>query len=371
MPIQRSLRILAGVAGILVLAVAPAKLLADTYAQINLVSDIPGLAALTDPNLLDPWGMSFSATSPFWVSDNHSDKATVYTGVPTIASLVVGVPGDPTGQVNNGNTSAFKLGNGNAASFIFDTQSGTILGWNGGTTASMVYNNPAASYTGLAVGTSGGNPYLYAANAAGTIDVFNSSFAPASLTGSFTDPGLPAGYVPYNIQLIGTQLYVTYVIYDSSGNETHSGIVDIFNTDGTFARRFSSSANLDAPWGITQAPSTFGFFGGDILIGNFLNGEINAFDPITGAYLGALNGGNGLPIADPGLWALDFRTGGTGNNTNALYFSAGINDEADGLLGEIVSTPEPAPWLLAGTGVLLLALTRLRRGKTLSTPQNG
>ena len=372
MPIQRSLRILAGVAGILGLAVAPAKLLASSYAQINLVSDIPGFAALTDPNLLDPWGMSFSATSPFWVSDNHSDLATVYTATPTINSLVVSVPGDPTGQVNNGNSTAFKLGNGNAASFIFDTQSGTILGWNGGSAASIVYtnSNPAASYTGLAIGTSGGNSYLYAANAAGTIDVFNSSFTPTSLTGNFTDPGLPAGYVPYNIQLIGSQLYVTYVVYDSSGNETPSGIVDIFNTDGTFASRFSSSANLDAPWGITLAPSSFGLFGGDVLIGNFLNGEINAFNPVTGAYLGTLDGSNGLPIADPGLWALDFRTGGTNVNTNALYFTAGINDETDGLFGEIVSTPEPAPLLLVGMGVAMLGLGRLARPKA-PAPQNG
>ncbi len=339
------------------------SLLAQGFEQTNLVSNIPGLAALTDPNLVDPWGVAFSATSPFWVSDNGTNLATLYTGAPAINATVVSVPGNPTGQVFNSTTASFVLPDGTKASFLFDTQGGTIAGWNGGegTNAAIVASVPGASYTGLALATSGGNNYLYAANMAGSIDVFNSSFAPTTLPGTFTDPNLPAGYVPYNIQLIGNQLYVTYVVYDSMGNETPSGIVDVFNTDGTFASRFSSGGPLDAPWGITLAPSTFGGFGGDILIGNFLNGEINAFDPVTGAYLGTLDGTNGQPIADPGLWALDFRTGGTGNSTNALYFTAGINDEEDGLFGEIAPTPEPAPFLLTGIGILALSLARAIR----------
>jgi uncharacterized protein (TIGR03118 family) len=373
MSIQRNLRVVSGVAGVLVLFLSPAFLLADTYVQTNLVSDIPGLATLTDRNLVDPWGVSSTATSPFWVSDNGTNLATLYTGAPTINALAVSVPGGPTGQVNNSNTSGFLLtnGNGQAANFIFATQAGTILGWNGGTTAVTQYNNPAASYTGLAIGTSGGNTYLYAANANGTVDVLDSSFhLYLTLAGHFTDPSLPAGYVPYNIQAIGTQLYVTYVKYDSLGNEIPSGIVDVYNTNGTFASRFSSSSLLDAPWGITLAPSTFGAFGGDMLIGNFLNGEINAFNATSGAFLGTLDGSNGLPIANPGLWALDFRTGGTGNNTNALYFTAGINDETDGLFGEITVTPEPPSLLLGVLGVLALTLTRLRP-KILPTPQVG
>ena len=368
MPIQRSLRIFASLAAILAGAVAPAKVLANDFGQINLVSDIPGNAALTDPNLVDPWGVSFSGTSPFWISDNVTNLATLYTGTPSINSTVVNVPGGPTGQVNNGNSSAFIIAaDGKAANFIFDTQAGTILAWNGsiGSTAATVYTNSAASYTGLAIGASGGNSYLYAANQAGSIDVFNSSFANVNGTtfaGKFVDPSLPKGYVPYNIQAIGSQLYVTYVVYDSGGNETPSGIVDIYDMSGNFISRFSSSSELDAPWGITLAPPTFGAFGGDILIGNFLNGEINAFDPVTGAYLGTLDGSNGLPIADPGLWALEFRTGGTGDSTNALYFTAGIDDETHGLFGEIAPAPEPAPFFLAGMGVLVLAFARLRRG---------
>jgi uncharacterized protein (TIGR03118 family) len=367
MPLQRSLRVFASIVALLAWSVSPASLLASSFAQIDLVSDIPGLAAVTDPSLVDPWGVAFSATSPFWISDNVTNLATVTSGAPAVSSTTQpSVPGGPTGQVNNGTAGVFLVSpGGTASSFIFDTQAGTILAWNGavgGTgTAVQEYGNSNASYSGLAIATSGGNSYLYAANSAGTIDVFNSSWALTSLAGNFTDPNLPAGYVPYNIQAIGTQLYVTYVIYDSMGNETPSGIVDIYNTDGTFVSRFSSSANLDAPWGITLAPAGFGAFGGDILIGNFLNGEINAFDPITGAFLGTLDGSDGAPIANPGLWALEFRTNGASStNPDALYFTAGIDDETNGLFGEIAPTPEPAPLLLTGIGILFLAMVRLR-----------
>jgi uncharacterized protein (TIGR03118 family) len=374
MPIPRSLPTAAGVAGLLVSLLAPALVQAESFVQTNLVSDVPGLATVTDPNLVNPWGMSFAATSPFWVSDNGPSLATTYTGTPTVNSLVVSVPGSPTGQVNNSNTSAFLLSNGNnqAANFIFATQSGTILGWNGGSGTSAVtqYTDPAASYTGLAIGTSGSNSYLYAANMGGTVDVLDSSFHPTTLAGHFTDPSLPAGYVPYNIQAMGSQLYVTYVRYNAGGDEIPSGIVDIYTTNGTFVSRFSSSSALDAPWGITRAPNAFGAFGGDILIGNFLNGEINAFDPVTGAFVGTLDGPDGKPIADPGLWALDFRTGGAGNNPDALYFTAGINDEADGLFGEITETPEPPSLILAGLGIFALALSGVR-ARIVSPPQAG
>lgn len=361
MLIQRSLRVAVGVSAILVSSLSPASLWAGSYTQTNLVSDIPGLAAVTDSNLADPWGVAFSATGPFWVSDNHTNVSTLYTGTPSTIPLIVAVPGGPTGQVYNSNSSAFVLASNNkAARFIFDTQAGTILAWNGGTTATPEYSNSKASYTGLAIGTSDDKTFIYAANAAGSVDVFNSSFAPTTLTGTFIDPTLPAGYVPYNVQAINGQLYVTFVKYNSAGTEIPSGIVDIFSTNGTFAKRFSSSSVLDAPWGITLAPLSFGAFGGDILVGNFLNGYINAFDPFLGSFLGTLADSSGNPISNPGLWALDFRTGGTGNSPNSLYFTAGIDGETHGLFGAISPTPEPSSFILAGMGVLSLIATRFR-----------
>ena len=249
-----------------------------------------GLATVTNANLVDPWGVSFTATSPFWISDNVTNMATVTTGVPVVSATTAPmVPGGPTGQVANGTARGVLVAPQPTRLPPISSSTrrpGTILAWNGGVggtgTAVQEYSNPSASYTGLALATSGTNTYLYAANGngSGSIDVFNSSWAPTTLTGNFKDPNLPAGYVPYNIQLIGGQLYVTYVEYNSSGDEIPSGVVDIYNTNGTFVSRFSTSPVLDAPWGITEAPSTFGSFGGDILIGNFLNGEINAFDPV-------------------------------------------------------------------------------------------
>lgn len=341
----------------------PVLLHATTYTQTDLTSSVPGLAAQTDTNLINPWGVAFSPTGPFWVSDQGSSLSTLYDGAGNRIPLVVTVPGGPTGQVFN-TTTGFVLPNGSKASFLFDTLGGNIVGWNGAakTTAVTVATTPGATYTGLALASTGGNNYLYAANAAGTIDVFNSSFARTTLTGNFTDPQLPGGYVPYNVQNIGGQLYVTYVKYDAMGNELPSGIVDVFNANGTFASRLSSSTALDAPWGLALAPSTFGSYGGDLLIGNFLNGEINAFDPISGAYLGTLDGSNGQPIVNDGLWSLNFRTAGTNVNTNSLYFTAGIDGETAGLFGAIAPTPtpEPAPFLLVALGGFAFAAIRLR-----------
>jgi len=350
-----------------VLALSPGLLLADTFVQTNLVSNVPGLAASTDSNLINPWGVAFSATSPFWIANQGSGAAILSDGAGNINALVVSVPGGatppsgPTGQVAN-STTGF-LVNGTPAHFIFDTLNGTIAGWASGTAAVTEVSTPGAVYTGLALASSGGNSYLYAANvAAGTINVFNSSYAPTSLAGSFTDPNAVAGYVPFNIQLIGSQLYVTYAELDAFGNPIagSTGYVDVFNTDGTFVQRLATGGVLDAPWGIVQAPSTFGSFGNDILVGNFGNGEIDAYST-SGVFAGTLDGTNGLPIVNQDLWALDFRTGGTNNNLNALYFTAGIDNQAGGLFGDLTVTPEPAPLLLCGMGIIAFALSRLRR----------
>jgi uncharacterized protein (TIGR03118 family) len=338
------------------------------FVQTNLTSDIPGLAANLDPNLKNPWGMSFSPTSPFWSSNQVTGTSTLYTGAGTPLSLVVtvppttGIPAGPTGQVFN-STTAFIDGNGTKASFIFDTLSGTLDAWNGmdGTTAEIMHAAPGASYTGLALDPA--TDRLYAANfATGQIDTYNSSFAPTATTGGFIDPNAMAGYSPYNVQTVNGLLYVEY---DQVNPTTHRpqfgaglGYVDVFDTNGNLLKRLASGGVLDAPWGIAMAPAGFGGFGGDLLVGNFGNGEINAFNPTTGAFAGTITDASGNPIVNSGLWALEFRTGGPGVNPNALYFTAGINGEADGLFGSI-TTPEPGT-LAAGLIGLALLLRRRR-----------
>ena len=339
----------------------PAAASADTFTQFNLVSNLPGVAAHTDSNLINPWGMSFTPTSPFWVSDQGTGLATLYDGAGNAQSLIVsvpstGVPAGPTGQVFNGG-SGFLLG-GSPARFIFANLNGTISGWNGvGTAAIPAVTTPGAVYTGLAIA----NNTLYAANSSlGRVDVFNSSFAPTALTGNFIDPTLPAGFVPFNVQTIGNTIYVTYAHLTATGAPLPGGFVSAFNTDGTFIQRVASSGPLSAPWGITLAPAGFGSLGGDLLIGNFGDGTIDAFTT-SGTFLGALLGSNGLPIVDERLWALDFRTGGPNVNTGALYLTAGINGEQGGLFAEIVPTPEPSSLILAASGLLTAAAARLRR----------
>lgn len=353
------------------LVFSPALVQATEYDQYNLVSDVPGLAAVTDPNLANPWGVSFTATSPFWISDQAAGVATLYNGAGAITPIVVTVPGGtppvtgPTGQVANSSTGFLVNVNGTptASHFIFDTLGGTIDAWASGSAASVVSTIPGAIYTGLAQASVGANTYLYAADSTGQIRVFDSSFNQVTSTtfaGKFTDPNLPAGYVPFNIQSLNGNLYVTYARLTPQGTGLPGGIVDIYSTSGSFISRFSSSGALYAPWGMTLAPSTFGSFGGDILIGNFGNGEINAFDPVTGAFLGALDGENGQPIVNDFLWALDFRTGGTGVDPNALYFTAGIDNQTNGLFGEITLTPEPSSLVLLVLGCVPFAYRRLR-----------
>jgi uncharacterized protein (TIGR03118 family) len=365
---------LAALGGLLIVSFTPTSALADVFVQTNLVSSVPGLAASTDPNLINPWGLSFSATSPFWVADQGSGLSTLYDGAGNINSTVVAIPGSstppsgPTGTVQNP-TTGFLVGS-TPAHFIFDTLNGTIAAWASGSTAVTEVSTPGAVYTGLALATTTGGSFLYAANsAAGTINVFNSSFAPTTLAGNFTDPNSIAGYVPYNIQLIGTQLYVTYAELGPGGNPVpgSTGYVDVFTTTGIFVNRLASGGVLDAPWGIVQAPSGFGSFSGDILVGNFGNGEIDAYST-AGIFEGTLDGTNGLPIVNQDLWALDFRTGGANTNPDALYFTAGIDDQTEGLFGELVAeTPEPAPILLCTLG--LLALTLIRRVPQRQSPQ--
>jgi uncharacterized protein (TIGR03118 family) len=356
------------------LASAPGLLLGDVYSQIDLVSDISGLANTTDPNLLDPWGVSFSATSPFWVSNQASGTSTLYDGAGGKKSLTVSIPNQggapssvnngPTGQVFNiGGSSNFLLaGAGSGADFIFANLDGSISAWNGGagTTSVIKANVAGASFTGLAIATANGSTQIYAADQNGSgIDVFNSNW---QQIGQFVDPNLPAGYTAFNVQAIGSVLYVTYANQNSTS--AGNGIIDEFDTSGNLIKRVATGGALNLPWGVTIAPASFGSFSNDLLIGNNGNGEILAYNPITDAFLGTLDGANGLPIVDDNLWALETRTAGPNVNPDGLYFAAGINGGTDGLFGEIVlATPEPSTIFVAAAALLLMVLFRIRRSR--------
>jgi uncharacterized protein (TIGR03118 family) len=317
---------------------------ANVYKKRNLVSDLDGVARITDANLVNPWGLAFGPATPAWVADNGTDVSTLYSGgvrksIPVTLPLVVGIPGGaPTGIVFNG-TGGFKL-NGAPARFIFDSEAGTITAWNSGTAAATVATTPGAIYKGLAIASKGGATMLYAANFhAGTIDVFNDSFAPVTVPGGFVDPNLPAGFAPFNVQEIAGRLVVAYAQQDADAEDEVAGpglgYVDVFNANGHLLRRLISQGQLNAPWGLAIAPKHFGPFSGDLLVGNFGDGAINAYDPRTGGFRGTLRNKDGNPIKVNGLWALRFGNGVIGT-PQALLFTAGIGDEAHGLFGEIV-----------------------------------
>ena len=339
------------------------------YQQTNLVSDVAGNAPNFDANLQNAWGISFAPGSPIWVSNQVTNTATLYNAQGVPQALVVSIPTagtglqGPTGQVFNG-TSSFGLSNGSPALFIFADLNGNIYGWNGkaGTTALLAATGPAgASYDGLAIGTSSLGNTLYAANNKGGIDAFNSSFALTALSGSFTDPTLPTGFHPYNIQNIGGTLYVTY------NSAAGGGVVATFDQNGNFLKEIASNGSagpLSAPWGVAIAPTGFGQFSGDLLIGNRGNGMIDVFDPATDAFLGVLRDAQGNPIVNPGLWGIAFDPGVPGTPAGApptLYIAAGIGGYREGLFAAITAVPEPSSLALCGTAGLLGLAPWLRR----------
>ena len=327
----------------------------ETYTVTNLVSDGTIPAAHTDANLVNAWGLTATASSPWWVANNATGTSTLYNGDGVAqfgtTPLVVSVPNSPTGAVAN-TTSDFVVSSGGAsgrAVFIFATEDGTIRGWNPGVppptlsteTEVAVDNSTAGSvYKGLAIGSVGSSNFLYATDFVnGHIDVFDKTFHAVDMP--FVDPGLPAGYGPFGIQNIGGHLFVTYA-KQSGGNDEVAGqslgFVDEFETDGTFITRVATRGQLNAPWGLAMAPSNFGRFSGDLLVGNFGDGTINAYAPQTDgtfAHRGQLRTADRKPVTIDGLWGLGFGNGAGSGATNALYFTAGPDDESHGLFGRI------------------------------------
>jgi uncharacterized protein (TIGR03118 family) len=328
------------------------------FDQVNLVSDIPELATITEPKLVNPWGVSHSTTSPFWTSNQGTQTTTLFavTDRTTVTKVTavnpptgnIAIPptatGGPTGQVSNVNTSSFPVkngGNGGSAAFIFANLNGTISAWNGGPTAFIQVTTPGATFTGLAI--NGAQTRLYAANGAGTgsVDVFDGSFDPLNLgLDAFVNPALPAGLVPFNVRDIGGNIYVTYAPAGRPAQISAplgAGAVAIFDEDGNFITQLITGGRLAAPWGMTLAPAGFGRFINHLLVGNFSfrNSEINAFDPTTGKFRGTIRIDVGKGHTPGGLWSLDFGVGGNNGDPNTLYFTDGINGEANGLFGAI------------------------------------
>jgi uncharacterized protein (TIGR03118 family) len=337
-----------------------------SYLQTNLVSDVPGLAAHTDPNLKNPWGTSVGPGSPIWVSDNHAGVTTLYDGagnpqprvvaIPAPPSAGIGAVGAPTGQAFNtfdpssSDVVISKNGVSGPAFFVFATEDGTIAGWNPNvdnthaviavdrSNATDSAGDVGANYKGLALVTTPKGKFIYATSFRfGTVDVFDSHF---NLVNSFTDPTVPAGFAPFGIHNIGGNLYVTFAKQGPGKADDDArpgnGFVDVFAPNGDLLQRLASRGKLDSPWAVTLAPPTFGAFGGDILVGNFGNGRINAYDPTGGKLQGELKRPGGGPVAIDGLWGLRFAPATPGAGPNTLFFTAGLNDEADGLFGTIV-----------------------------------
>jgi uncharacterized protein (TIGR03118 family) len=339
-------------------AAMPAQ--AAGYKQTNLVADEAGRALATDPNLINPWGVAFVPSGAFWISDNGSGHSTLYSGTGAVIPAVFNVPApagqttpaSPTGIVIN-TTSGFDVpGTKLPAAFIFATEDGTISAWAGGLPSNpldavLAVDNSAggtgAVYKGLEFGTTAAGNFIYATNfRAGTIDVFDSNFAPANakLLGTFTDPAIKPGYAPFGIRNIAGNLFVTYAKQDAAKHDdvkgAGHGYVDVFDTDGHLLQHFAAGGYPDSPWGIALAPQGFGALSKEILIGNFGSGAINAYD-LSGNYRGSVTDKFGRSIVIPGLWGLYFG-GGLASTPDTLFFTAGPDHETHGLFGSL--TPQ-------------------------------
>ncbi len=356
---------------------------ATEFSVTNLVSNGAVAAHTTDTSLVNPWGLAASPTGPFWVGDNGTGVSTLYNSSGTKIPLTVTIPppsggtppSAPTGVVFNG-TGGFKQGSGGATPlFIFDSENGTISSWApaNGTSAVLAKDESTlgagAVYKGLAIGSSGGGSFLYATDFTnGAVEQFDTNL---NLVRAFTDPSVAAGYAPFGIQALDGHLFVTYALRSGIDDVpgAGNGYVDEFNFDGTFVKQLvGQGGQVNSPWGLDIAPSSFGEFAGDLLVGNFGDGTISVFDPSTGDFLGKLLGTDGNPLFIDGLWSLMNGNGGAGGHLGTVYFTAGLNDEQDGLFGSIASVPEPSTWamMLLGFGAIGLMTRRRRREERLA-----
>jgi uncharacterized protein (TIGR03118 family) len=349
---------------------APQALFAQHYIQTNLVASFPGVGTNPtnprDTDLINAWGLARSVTSPWWVVDNGPGLSTIYNGVGTKQGLVVTIPvpmnqaapSAPTGIVSNG-TSDFKLANGTPARFIFVTEDGTIAGWNGGSTATIVVDNSKsdAVYKGCTIAELGGKHYLYVANFhSGEIEVYDATFQRVRLQGqAFVKDddndghdsafnGNPRHFSPFNVQAIGSNIYVAYAKREARGDDEEAGPglgeVVVFDPSGRRLARLQHGEWFNAPWGIAMAPGEFGEFSHALLVGMFGSGQIAAFNPLNGSFLGLMKASNDTVLSIDGLWALGFGAGNTNSGPyNTLFFTAGPNSERDGLLGTLVALP--------------------------------
>lgn len=334
-----------------------------TFRQTNLVSNLPGVAAVQDPNLVNPWGLAANAKGPWWVSDNGTGLSTLYNGAGATQALVVGIPspGDPTGGGTPtgivapdalAHTSDFVVsadGKSGPAAFLFATEDGTISGWSpavDGAHAVIAVDHSAAGaiYKGLALASSGGKQYIYATDFhAGKVEVYDASFAPHTFSaGQFTDRHIPAGFAPFGIQAINGHIFVTYAKQDADRHDDLAGqglgFVDEFSTSGRLVARVATRGPLNSPWGLAVAPSTFGRFAGDLLVGNFGDGRINAYKMERNGrfeFEGQLRDASGKGIQIDGLWALAVGNGAAAGSAGTVYFTAGLNGEQDGLFGTL------------------------------------